>query len=383
MRASKVSKPIRRVQVIKRPGGRSPNWYLRYWETDPISGETKEKWRSTGTSVRKRADQQRRSLERHLESEATTAATTWSDFKRLYVDLQASKKPPKTVDSYRSSLEIFERVARPSTLQSITSSAIEDFADARLREDAAPATVNRDLRHLKAALRWASRRGLIESPPDFHGLFVRESRSRPTVITEQDFAALVRATQSDDANFKRRSGDWWRLFLYVAYYMGLRRGEVLALSWSDIRLEHRELRVRAASSKSRKERVLPMPAELVSLLKRWRTVSGSPRSSEPVLTWPHDTLGPFYDDWNELVRVAAVPSGKRYTPKDCRSSCASALIAAGVPTVVVKDYLGHASVVTTECYYVNTDDAMRPIAEARRVLSIDADASEDVADENM
>ena len=101
-----------------------------------------------------------------------------------------------------------------------------------------------------------------------------------------------------------------------------------------------------------------------------------------MLPWAPATLGPFDDDWNELVLVAAVPSGERYTPKDCRSSCASALIAAGVPTVVVKDNPGHASVVTTENYCVNTDDAMRPIVEARQVLSIGAAASENVAEEN-
>ena len=38
-----------------------------------------------------------------------------------------------------------------------------------------------------------------------------------------------------------------------------------------------------------------------------------------------------------------------------------------VPTVVVKDFLGHATVATTENYYINTKPAMRAAAQARKV----------------
>jgi len=55
------------------------------------------------------------------------------------------------------------------------------------------------------------------------------------------------------------------------------------------------------------------------------------------------------------------------SPGDSRSSCASELIAANVPTVVVKDFLGHESVTTTETYYCNTKPALRSAANARKV----------------
>jgi len=38
-----------------------------------------------------------------------------------------------------------------------------------------------------------------------------------------------------------------------------------------------------------------------------------------------------------------------------------------VPTVVVKDFLGHATVATTENYYINTKPALRAAANARKV----------------
>ena len=119
--------------------------------------------------------------------------------------------------------------------------------------------------------------------------------------------------------------------------------------------------------------MLPIGEKLASMLSGWRSSSGSPAAAKAVFPWPYDTHGPFYDDWNEILKAANLPDGKRYTPKDCRSSCASALIAGGVPTVVVKDFLGHASVSTTENYYVNTEPAMRAVAEAREVRSPEPD----------
>lgn len=259
---------------------------------------------------------------------------------------------------------------------------IEDFADRRLTSGAAPATVNRDLRHLKAALRWAARRSLIDAAPDFHGLFVREPRSAPTVIPESDFLALVQATQTDSTKMARRSGNWWRTFLYVSYYLGLRRGEALSLSWADVRLDTREVRVQAITSKGRKERVLPLSEKLAEIFRDWKQQSESNSLAAAVLPWPYDTHGPFYDDWNAIQDAADLPDGRRYRPKDCRSSCASALIASNVPTIVVKDFLGHASVTTTEGYYVNTKPALKAIAEARVVRTVN-DADDHAADKDM
>ena len=70
-----------------------------------------------------------------------------------------------------------------------------------------------------------------------------------------------------------------------------------------------------------------------------------------MLPWPYDNYRNIYDDWHAIQKAAGIPDGEHYVPKNCRSSCASELIAANVPTVVVKDFLGHATVATTENYY--------------------------------
>ena len=47
------------------------------------------------------------------------------------------------------------------------------------------------------------------------------------------------------------------------------------------------------------------------------------------------------------------------------------------PTVVVKDFLGHATVATTENYYINTQPALRAAASARKVRLEDGEGEGD------
>lgn len=361
----------RRIQVFKRPGARSPYWYLRYWEIDAQTGQPTQRWKSTGTTVRKQAEQQRRELERLFEQRLEQPSgpsndATWDAFEQSFLAYQQALKPPATVELYTIALRIFRRTACPRALSNVTRAVLEDFTIARLRQGAAPATVNRDLRHLRAALNWAARRDLVDRLPDFKGIFLRTPKSKPTVMPEQDFMAIVAVAEAVDTPVSRRSGAWWRTFLYLGYYLGLRRGELLALAWSDIDLDARELRVQAASSKGRRERVLPLPNAIADLIAEWRHQLGEAELGA-VLPWPFDTFNPFYDDWRLLQSAAGIPSHQHYVPKSLRSSCASLMIAASVPTLVVKDFLGHAKVTTTETYYVNTAPAMRAAANVRAV----------------
>jgi integrase len=128
------------------------------------------------------------------------------------------------------------------------------------------------------------------------------------------------------------------------------------------------------TSKSRKERVVPISLDIAKVFRDWRGTQMDPKVSDPVLPWPHDDHNNLYEDWHAIQTTAGMPKGDHYVPKNCRSTCASALIAANVPTVVVKDFLGHATVATTENYYINTKPALRAAATARKVRLEDGDA---------
>ncbi|MFN0197549.1 MAG: tyrosine-type recombinase/integrase [Planctomycetaceae bacterium] len=373
---------VRSVMVLKLPSNKSPYWYLRWWELSADGRNWKEKWKSTGKTVKKEAEQLRRILERELDDGPQSHSDlTWGDFADEFIEKHVSRKPRTTQVSYQQCLNAFTEIGRPKFLATVSHALLEDFATKRLKLGAAAATVNRDLRHVRAALRWAKRRGMVSDVPEFKGVFIREDRKKPTVIPEEHFQAMIRALKDPKTNLSRRPADWWRIFLYVAYYLGLRRGEIFGLQWDHVFLETNEVRIVAPSSKARKERVLPLAPEIGQMLRVWKESNPSTFRHSEVLSWPFDNYRSLYDDWHAIQTAAGIPEGNHYVPKNCRSTCASALIASNVPTVVVKDFLGHATVATTENYYINTKPAMRAVATARPIL-IDDTASSSQADQH-
>jgi integrase len=210
----------------------------------------------------------------------------------------------------------------------------------------------------------------LDEVPDFKGVFVREDKRKPVIIPEEDFVALVKAVSKPGLSLSRRPANWWQAFLYVAYYLGLRRGEILGLTWDRVSFERLEVVVVAHTSKGRKDRVVPMVSAMAQILKDWQQQTVGDRQTE-VLPWPYDDYGPLYDDWHVIQTAAGIPDGRHYLPKNCRSSCASLLIASGASTVAVKDILGHRSVTTTEDYYINTKPALRSAVAAREVKIVE------------
>ena len=113
--------------------------------------------------------------------------------------------------------------------------------------------------------------------------------------------------------------------------------------------------------------MLPMAPELALVLKDWRDSQEIIPLKGEVLPWPRDSYRQLYDDCHAIQAAAGIPDGEHYVPKDFRSSCASEMIASGAPTAVVRDFLGNATVATTERYYINTRPALRAAVLNRKV----------------
>ena len=187
-------------------------------------------------------------------------------------------------------------------------------------------------------------------------------------MPRDELLAMLTALDSGKLKLTKRPASWWRLFVRLAYNLGMRRGEILGLRWDSVDLEKAELTILTRITRGRKAkkgkkitkghkyRIMPLAPELVAMLREWRE---SCPGEECVLPYSGN-LTHLYEDWHKFA-------GDR-VPKNCRSSCGSQLVEAGVPTFVVKDWLGHSTVTTTETFYVNTAKALWPAAAARKVV---------------
>jgi integrase len=99
---------------------------------------------------------------------------------------------PKTNDAAIDSLGHFQRISKPGKVQSIKTAMIDEFISKRRLEAGlkpgsvvSPATINKDLRHIKAALRIAKEWGYLPEVPKIR--MVKEPQKLPTFVTPEHF----------------------------------------------------------------------------------------------------------------------------------------------------------------------------------------------------
>jgi integrase len=131
-------------------------------------------------------------------------------------------------------------------------------ADARLvwqpGSTISPATVNKEMRHLRAVLRKAFKWGYLpKGMPDFE--FQREPKKLPTYMPPEHFAKEYSACQVArwPENQPYTAADWWRGLLNFAYMTGWRIGAILPLRREDVDLEAGTALSRAKDHKSKRD----------------------------------------------------------------------------------------------------------------------------------
>ncbi len=244
-------------------------------------------------------------------------------------------------------LEEFGTMMSPRSPKHVSYGMVESFV-AKLRtaddsEKAAntPATVNKKLRYLRAALNRAIKRGYAGRNPVGVELFLPTENKAPRIATDAEERQILKAAKSL-YGFKM-----WAL-VSVALRTGGRRSELIGLTWDRIDLEGDNPRVHFTRTKGHKDRYVPLSSGTVKALRRLKIQTL--RDGGPFVGLS-ENLG---RRWKRILRVAEV-SGLSF--HDLRRTCATRLVRAGVGITTVQGLLGHSSIVTTQAYYVWTNDA--------------------------
>ena len=125
---------------------------------------------------------------------------TWDEFVKRYVDNVLSGLAVVSSKEAQTSLNHFNRILNlgDKFMVAVTTERLDKFRATRRTEagkkpksKVSPATVNKDLRHIKAALRVAVEWGCLGTMPKIK--FEREPKKLPTYITPEHFAAIYGA----------------------------------------------------------------------------------------------------------------------------------------------------------------------------------------------
>jgi integrase len=219
----------------------------------------------------------------------------------------------------------------------ITTPRIRSYAQARLAEGAAPATVNRDLAALGRMFTLAIQAERLASRPHLPRL--REAGPRQGFMEPSEYRAIREHLPQD-----------YQDVLDFGYHSGWRKGEILRLEWRDVDREAGVVRLRPELSKNYDGRVLPLSEPLREMIKRrWKERSlKCPR----VFQKDEQPIGDWRKTWTRscvaagLFRVLNLgEKNERKVPlklfHDLRRTVVRNLVRAGVPERVAMTITGH------------------------------------------
>jgi integrase len=300
---------FQKTEDVRNLGAGEAPWYVGWYEP---GGNRRKKSCGAGTEGKKNAERKRRKLEAQLieGTYRSQAGKTWEDFRREYDQRVLAGLAPATRATSLISLDHFERLIRPKKVFALSAESVARFVAARRQErgrnrgeTVSPATVNKDLRHLKAALAVAEEWGYLDRAPKVR--MERAGRKLPRYVTGDHFAALYAACEharkpADVPNVA--PADWWRALLVTGYMTGWRIGDMLGLRREDVDLDAGTAVIRweTEGNKGRRDELVKLHPVVI---EHWRKVVVG---FDPcVLPWNHHrrTLD---EEWLAIQQAAGI-----------------------------------------------------------------------------
>lgn len=256
----------------------------------------------------------------------------------------------------------------PMQLRDITAAVVERRRAEMMKEKRSNATINRRFTTLKSAMSRAVEWELIEKHDLKKVKMLREDNSHIRYLSFEEEESLKRALHARDYRIKkdrengnkhreergyqllpdlskRTFADHIEPLVILAMNTGMRKGELLSLTWVDINFEREFVTVKADNAKSGKTRHIPLNQKAKSALLNWKLDCESPRwvfegeNGEP--------LRDFKKAWVALLDIAEI---KDFRFHDLRHHFASKLVMNGVDLNTVRELLGHSSLDMTLRY---------------------------------
>lgn len=279
---------------------------------------------------------------------------------------KANHKSHKSLDN----LKHFTNAFGDKKLTEFNSFIIDKWRTKRLEQNRTPATVNRNLATLKAAFAKAHEWGFVDNHPLKQLKLTRvDAISKVQYLTKEEENKLrtildlreekLRAARTNANKWRRQRNqpefpdltnlpfaDYLKPMVLISINTGLRRGELLSLTWENINLANAILTVASESAKSGKARHVPLNKEALETFKLWdqqcKIKSG--------LVFPGKSgkqLTDIKKSWMTVLKKAQIENFRWH---DMRHHFASRLVMASVDLNTVRELLGHSDIKMTLRY---------------------------------
>jgi len=350
--------------------------------------------RSTGTPDRKTAQKLADQYE-----EAARNMRTARQFHRvlsgIYTEITGDNLPTATVGDYfeswleRKAPEISESTRgfygiktrdfighlgdrTELEMNRITQADIIGFRNAELKRVSAT-SVNHSIKFLRMVFKAARADGvLLDNPAEFVGTVANRNRKRRRAFTLPELKLIL-----------ERCDDEWRSMVLFGLYTGQRIGDVSLLTWQNIDLAQREIRLQTV--KTERQQIIPIAAPLL------RHIMDMPSSDDPKaplhprafeIVTREGRVGTLSRQFYEIMADAGLVKKKTHKKKKdgngrhgrhkvneisfhaLRHTATSLMKNAGISPAIVQEFIGHDSETINRVYTHIETEAMRRAADA-------------------
>ncbi len=264
-----------------------------------------------------------------------------------------------TISSYRDTLKLFVRFLIEEKHRAIARFQMKDFTRELVLEflqhigtSCCPSTVNNRLSSLKSFAEFCQSDCMDELSSLIHISNIKQLRTERKVVQFLDKETISKVINLPDiSDFK---GLRHRVILCTLYDTGARVQELCDITLKDLYLDSKSPHV-TLHGKGFKVRMVPITDELASLLRGYvKRLRGYRSQPDSWLITNKNGAKMSRDGVDYIVKkyfaLAFPNSTQRVHPHIFRHSKASHLLAAGLPIVYIRDFLGHADLETTMIY---------------------------------
>lgn len=351
--------------LLRRAG--TPIWYAQYYR------DGRQIRVSTGTKIKAKAEETLRRLmgdsERGLMPITDLKKITYGDLRKNLIrnyDEKGNRTLYQTADGEENigglkALDAFFGYSEESPgcpVTRITTDAARDFAQKRQAEGFSTATINRSLSALHRMLRLAYEEGKLQGVPVIRRL--KEPAPRKGFVTLEQFQKLLAALPVQ-----------LRPVVLFLFWCGGRKGEAFQITWDQVDLKARLVRLEQDQTKSEEPRIVPLPPVLVEILEKVTPKEGVVFNTENLRTEWGKACAAVGLGTREKVKSGSGFTWYRYKGMmihDLRRSAIRNLIAAGVPENVAMKISGHKTASVFRRYNIVTtqdvSNAMDRLVEA-------------------
>lgn len=193
-------------------------------------------------------------------SASTQNSTTLENILELYI---LDRTPSKaTIESFQRFIRIFENDTQIIYIEDIDKHQLNLWKH-KLLQRVRHISCNTYLRHIKTLVLFAIDEGIIKENPFF--------KFRMTKVPDKPFKSIEDSDIHEVLDFLKTNPlppTWfWETVIKTLYYTGIRRRQLVGLTWDDFKFDELIIKLRSENSKTGKEWDIPIHENLLPLLK--------------------------------------------------------------------------------------------------------------------